>query len=180
MQVIRVQWDKQTLKQEAHLLHVIHEYSILSVLCDWLFGIFMVCWVKRVPRSWGAIKEHTRSQLSFKQKEMFACWSWKSAADCRVSCFPEPSERRDGGWEAGVGATPNRRVPAGNHSRHRSWQPHHRTPQTEGKGEQTLRVTCFTGAVITALQTYLLACLPTPRPSPISQLRPDVCVQDSG
>lgn len=125
-------------------------------------------------------RQHTRSQLSFKQKEMFACWSWKSAADCRVSCFPEPSERRDGGWEAGVGATPNRRVPAGNHSRHRSWQPHHRTPQTEGKGEQTLRVTCFTGAVITALQTYLLACLPTPRPSPISQLRPDVCVQDSG
>lgn len=34
--------------------------------------------------------------------------------------------------------------------------------------------------VITALQTYLLACLPTPRPSPISQLCPDVCVQDSG
>lgn len=50
MQVIRVQWDKQTLKQEAHLLHVTHEYSILSVLCDWLFGIFMFCWVKRVPR----------------------------------------------------------------------------------------------------------------------------------
>lgn len=128
-------------------------------------------------------RQHSRSQLSFKQKEMFACWSRKSAADCRVSCFPEPSERRDGGWEAGVGATPNGRVPAGNHSRHRSRQPHHRTPQTEGKGEQTLRVTCFTGAVISSYYCTadLFTRLPSyPRPSPISQLRPDVCVQDSG
>lgn len=94
---------------------------------------------------------------------MFACWSRKSAADCRVSCFPEPSERRHGGWEAGVGATPNGRVPAGNHSRHRSRQPHHRTPQTEGKGEQTLRVTCFTGAVISSYYCTadLFTCLPS-------------------
>lgn len=49
--------------------------------------------------------------------------------------FPEPTEWCDGGWEAGVGAPPNGRVPAGNHRGHRSRQPHHRTSQTEGKGE---------------------------------------------
>lgn len=46
-----------------------------------------------------------------------------------------PSERRDGGREAGVGAPPSRRVPAGNHRGHRSRQPHHRASETEGKGE---------------------------------------------
>ena len=63
-----------------------------------------------------------------------------------MSCFPEPSERCDGGWEAGVGAPPVGRVPAGNYSGHRSRQPHHRTSQTEGKGEMALNF-CNRGLV---------------------------------
>ncbi len=43
----------------------------------------------------------------------------------------------NGGWEACVGAPPNRRVPAGHDSGHRYGCAHHRTSQSERKGKMT-------------------------------------------